>query len=367
MVDTALAVALVVIGVVGTTAATRDITGSIPARPLDATAYVLVVGAGALLAVRRRWPRATLYAVAVLTATYLALDYAFGPILFSFFVAVYTAARHRALGQSGPAAGVALGLLLTHLVTSDASLPGLWGVLPASAWVVVPFSIGVTIRVSRQAAERERAEMVRQRVDAERLRVAHEVHDIVGHGLAAIRMQADVALHVLGKKPDQAQVALEAISRTSGEALDELRTTLGGLRDLDSVPERSPEPRLEDLTGLQQRMADAGARIDLKVVGQPRRLPPAVDLAGYRIVQESLTNVLRHADVKAADVQIDYRPDAIEITVSNASTATSSYRNGLGITGMRKRVESLGGKFRAGPTSDHRFEVRATLPIKEQR
>lgn len=364
--DIALAVTLAIVGVVGTAAAARDITGSIAERPLDAAGYVLVIGAGVLLAVRRLWPRATLLAVAVVTATYLALGYTFGPILFSFFVAVYTAARHRAIGQSGPAALVALGLLLTHLVTNDASLPGLWGALPASAWVVVPFAIGVTIRVSREAAERERAEMVRQRVDGERLRVAHEVHDIVGHGLAAIRMQADVALHVLGKKPEQAQAALEAISRTSGEALDELRATLGGLRDRDTASERSPEPRLGQLEALQQRMMDAGARVHLEVIGKPRPLPPAVDLAGYRIVQESLTNVLRHSATKAADVRVDYQAAAVEITVSNASTDAPINRHGLGIAGMRRRVDSLGGEFSAGPTSDQRFEVRAILPAKEQ-
>lgn len=363
--DIALAAALIIIGVVGTTAAAGDITTEIADRPLDAAGYALVIGAGALLVVRRPWPRATLLAVAVLTATYLAVGYAFGPILFSFFVAVYTAARHRAIRQSGPVALAALGLLLTHLVTNDASLPGLWGAVPASAWVVVPFSIGVAIRVSREATERERAELVRQRVDRERLRVAHEVHDIVGHGLAAIRMQADVALHVLDRKPDQAQAALEAISRTSGEALDELRVTLGGLRDRDIASERSPEPRLGQLEALQQRMMNAGARVHLEVSGKPRLLPPAVDLAGYRIVQESLTNVLRHSASKAADVHVDYQAAAVEITVSNAAPDTPTQEHGLGIAGMRKRVESLGGEFSAGPTPDQRFEVRAMLPAKE--
>jgi signal transduction histidine kinase len=213
------------------------------------------------------------------SAGYLAVGYAFGPILLSFFVAVYTAARHRPFRRAVPWALVALVFLSVHAFTNSASLPGLSGAMLASGWVVVPFAIGATRRVTREAVERERAEMIRQRVDLERLRVAHEVHDIVGHGLAAMKMQAEVALHVLPKRPEQAREALEAISRTSGEALDELRTTLGSVRDPTAELERS-EPRLERLGDLQQRMTDAGVRVQVEVAGDPRPLPPAVDLSG---------------------------------------------------------------------------------------
>ncbi|MDQ3972855.1 MAG: sensor histidine kinase [Actinomycetota bacterium] len=360
--DVVLAVALVAVGILGAAVATADFSGTLPQRPIDVPGYALVVATGGILVTRRRWPLATLGVAAVLTATYLGVGYAYGPILFSFFVAVYTAARHRPITHAGPLAAAALVLLLTHLVTNSAALPGLWGVLPASAWVVVPFAIGVTIRVAREATERERAETIRRRVDDERLRVAHEVHDIVGHGLAAIRMQAEVALHVLAKKPEQAQMALDAISRTSGEALDELRATLGALRQPDLESERSPEPRLARLDELQQRMTDAGGRIAVETTGEPRPLPSAVELAGYRIVQESLTNVLRHSQTKSATVNVDYTPDAIVITVSNPAPVASPQGAGLGIAGMRKRVTALGGEFAAGPTPDHRFEVSACIP-----
>lgn len=359
--DLALAFAMVVVGVVGTAGAAA--TDTLPSRPLDAIAFGLVIAAAAALATRRRWPLATLMVVAVLTSTYLVVGYPYGPIFFSFFIATYTAARYRQIAQAGPVALAAMLLMLMHLATHAGALPGLWGVVPSAAWVAVPFAVGVTVRATREAAERERAALIRQRVDEERLRVAHDVHDIVGHGLAAIRMQADVALHVLSKKPDQAQIALEAISRTSGEALQELRVTLGALRNPEAQADRTTtEAGLRRLESLQQRMSDAGARIGLEIVGEPRPLAPEVDLAGYRIVQESLTNVLRHGDAKAAHVRIDYLQDKVVITVSNPAMDTPEGPDGLGIAGMHQRVNALGGEFSAGRTSDHRFEVRAALP-----
>lgn len=363
--DVVLAVVLVVVGVLGTAKATTDFAGSLPERPIDGVGYAMVVVAGGALVVRRRWPLAILGVVVALTAVYLAVGYPFGPILFSFFVAVYTAARHRAMAQAGATSLVALLLLLlVHLFTNDAALPGLLGVLPASAWVIVPFSIGLTLRVVREAAERERAELIRQRVDQERLRVAHEVHDIVGHGLAAIRMQADVALHVLSKKPDQAQVALDAISRTSGEALEELRATLDSLRQPGSDHEGSAQPLLTRLEGLGKRMSEAGAQVDIENSSEARPLPTVVALACYRIVQESLTNVLRHGQQKTATVRVAYEPEAVAITISNPLplTGTPVTGSGMGVAGMRKRVTALGGEFSAGPTPDRRFEVRARIP-----
>ncbi len=154
------------------------------------------------------------------------MGYPYSLILLSFAVAVYTVARYRPLREASIAAVTALLALLVHLLTNPAVLSGAVGLAPATAWVAVPFAIGATRRMAAEAAAQARAEVLRQRVDDERLRVAQEVHDIVGHGLAAIKMQADIALHVLGRQPEQAQAALDVISRTSGEALDELRTTL---------------------------------------------------------------------------------------------------------------------------------------------
>lgn len=355
--DLVLAGALAVVGVIGT-AGTDGLSG-VDTR-LDALAFALVVAGAAATAFRRRLPLGTLAVVALLTSTYLVLSYPYGPIFFPFFVAVYTAAAHRPPATAAPVALGALAVLLTHLFTDEAAFAGFAGVVPASAWVVVPFAIGVAVRLTREARAREQAEAVRQRVYDERLRIAQEVHDVVGHGLAAIKMQADVALHVLAKQPEQAERALTAISRTSTEALEEVRATLGVVRQ---AADRTPPPGLARLDDLRQRMTDAGVRVHIDTAGTPRELPAAVELAGYRVVQESLTNVLRHGERKIADVRLGYDAGAIEITISNPATDVPGERSGYGISGMAERVTALGGEFSAGPTGDGRFEVRASIPI----
>lgn len=356
--DLVLAGALAVVGVIGT-AGTDGLSG-VDER-LDALAFTLMVAGAAATAFRRRLPLVTLAVIALLTSTYLVLSYPYGPIFFPFFVAVYTAAAYRPPARAAPVALGALVVLLAHLFTNEAAFAGFAGVVPASAWVVVPFAIGVAVRLTREARAREQAEAVRQRVYDERLRIAQEVHDVVGHGLAAIKMQADVALHVLAKKPEQAERALTAISRTSTEALEEVRATLGVVRQAADA-DRTPPPGLARLDDLRQRMTDAGVRIHIDLTGTPRELPAAVELAGYRVVQESLTNVLRHSEHKIAKVRIAYDAAAIVIAISNPATGVPGERSGFGISGMAERVTALGGEFSAGPTGDGRFEVRASIP-----
>ncbi|MGH3392518.1 MAG: sensor histidine kinase [Actinomadura sp.] len=356
--DLILAGALAVVGVIGT-AGTDDMTGV--DRHVGALAFALVLANAVTVAFRRRLPLVTLAVTALLTSAYLVIGYPYGPIFFPFFVAVYTAAAHRPPAAAARVALGALGVLLVHLFTNEAALAGFAGVVPASAWVVVPFAIGVTVRLTREAHEREQAEAVRRRVYDERLRIAQEVHDVVGHGLAAIKMQADVALHVLAKKPEQAERALTAISRTSTEALEEVRATLGVVRQIDDS-DRLPPPGLDRLDELRQRMTEAGVQVDIDTTGIPRELPAAVDLAGYRVVQESLTNVLRHGERKIASVRVAYAPDALVIAISNPASDASAARTGFGINGMAERVTALGGEFSAGPTGGGRFEVRASIP-----
>jgi signal transduction histidine kinase len=357
--DATLAVVLAVAGVFWTAGA--DLRTDVDA-PIDGLGYVLVVATALALAVRRRWPLVTLALATAMTSAYLVIGYPYGPILVSFLVAVYTTARHRPLRTSVPASIAALGVLLIHLFTSEAALPGFLGVIPGSAWVVVPFSIGVSVRLVQESAARARAEAVRERVDQERLRVAQEVHDIVGHGLAAINMQANVALHLLAKQPEQGEVALKAISRSSAEALEELRATLSTIRRDKADTARAPTPGLDGVEDLCERIRKAGVRIRVERTGTRRTLPSAVDRAGYRIVQESLTNVLRHGDPKVATVRIRYEDEAVALSISNPVRDVRDAADGLGIAGMRERVSMLGGDFTAGLTSDRRFEVRARLP-----
>ena len=359
--DVALAVALAAGGIATSLAWNSEAIAG-PERSLDATGIALIIATAAATIGRRRWPVPTLAAATVFTSAYLVVGYPYGLILLSFALTVFGVARRVPLPMAALSALAALLVLTAHLFTNDAALAGFVGVIPASAWVVVPFALGATVRVTQEARARERADLVRQHVDDERLRVAQEVHDVVGHGLAAIKMQADVALHLLPKKPEQAEAALNAISRTSTEALDELRSTLAIVRRADAESPRAPAPGLDRLEDLRQRMTDAGVDIDLEVAGEPRPLSSAVDLAAYRVVQESLTNVLRHGRAKVATVRIGYDTGAVTLAISNPTGPVRGRDGGLGIPGMRERVTALGGEFAAGPTGEGFFEVRATIP-----
>lgn len=356
--DAALAVASIAIGLTGTPRG--DVWGTVPDRPIDAAGYAIIVAAGLSLVVRRRWPAVTMLAATVLVSGYLAVGYPYGPIFFPLFVAIYSVARYLPIRPAMAYSAVSLVLLLAHLFTNSLALSGFLGLIPATAWVVVPFAIGTTLRLFQESEENERKRVMQQHADDERLRLAQEVHDVVGHGLAAIKMQSDVALHLIRKKPEHAESALETISRTSGEALDELRSTLAVVRQTGA--DRAPTAGLARLDELRQRMREAGMQVDVETVGEQGPVTSLADLTCYRVLQESLTNVLKHSAAKVAEVRIEYAADDVMITVSNPATDVQSNDDGWGISGMRDRVTSLGGDFTAGPTDDGRFEVRATIP-----
>ncbi|MFG3418965.1 sensor histidine kinase [Micromonospora sp. NPDC047730] len=361
LLDGLIALALLVIGLAGTAPA-----GLNQGVGTGRATYPLVAVAALAVAVRRRWPLVTLAVATAASTAYLVLGYPYGPILLSFLVAVYTTAAYRPVRVAAVANGVALLVLLTHVFVGVRP-PGLVGLMPAAAWVVVPFAVGVTVRLGRDNAARSRTDEARRLADAERLRVAREVHDVVGHGLAAIHLQAEIALHLLARKPEQAEAALTAISRTSKEALDELRVTLTVVRRDEAADERAPAPGLAQLPQLRERLAGAGLPVTVEVAGAPRPLPVAVDLAAYRVVQEALTNVLRHAGPATATVSLRYAPTevAVEVTDTGRGPAASTDRPGYGLAGMRERVTALGGSFTAGPASAGGFRVSATLPVEE--
>lgn len=332
------------------------------------TIALVVVAAGAQ-AWRRRHPVPALVVTASATAAYLAIGYPYGPITFAFALAVYSVARHKPLGTAAIWSVVAGAAFMIHLFTNDLALDGVAGLGPASAWVAIPFTIGAARRAVAEARARERAEADHRLVDAERLRLSQEVHDVVGHGLAAIQMQADIALHVRRTRPGQAELALEAISKASSEALEELRATLAaigpvGTTDADS---RAPTPGLARLDDLCDRVRTSGVEVDLDVVGQRRALLPALDLAAYRILQESLTNVVKHSAHPSAVVHLAYDDDGIILSVTNGDMDAESHRDGFGIAGMRRRATQLGGELTAGPgPAPDTFRVHATLPTPDQ-
>ena len=274
-------------------------------------------------------------------------------------------ARHRSARRAAAWCAGAFLVLAAHLLTSDAALPGLLGLVPASAWVVVPGTLGALRRLAVEAGARQVAQEQRERLQAERLVIAQEVHDIVGHGLAAIRMQADIALHVRATRPEQAELALAAISRTSADALDELRATLGAIGPLDGEgwpPPRAVTPGLGRISALCERTRSAGVEVDLTTTGLPGPVDPAVDVAAYRVVQECLTNVVKHSAHRHADVRVDQDPGSVTVRVANRLPAGGAGPEGFGIAGMRRRVGEVGGHLSAGPDEDGTFTVTARMP-----
>jgi signal transduction histidine kinase len=364
--DVALAALLVAFGFFGTGPAGENQPGTTPP---DATAYALIIAAAVAVALRRRWPLPALALATAATAPYLMRGFPYGPILLSFAIVVYTVAAQLPLRTAAIAAAVALVPISAHVfVAPDRGFgaEGWAGVVPAAAWVAVPFAVGLTRAAARRASA-ERADRALRIVDEERLRIAQEVHDVVGHGLAAINMQAEIALHLLPRKPEQAEIALTAISRTSKDALDDLKATLAVVR---RGQDRAPAPGLAQLPALRDRLADAGLPLTVTVEGTPSgELPVAVDLAAYRVVQESLTNVLRHAGRATAAVRVSHSSDSVVIEVTDTGrggVVVDGTGSGTGIAGMRQRVTALGGTLTAGPRPDGPgFRVAATLPLPE--
>ena len=336
---------------------------SLEDRRVDAWALTLVATAFLALTMRRRWPLTTLGVTTAAAATYLLASYPYGPILLAFAVATYTAAARLPLAKAGPAVLVAAGVLLTHIFVHPDALGGWLGLLPGSAWAAVPFAIGTTVRTAREAKEAARAESVRQQLYDERLRLAQEVHDVVGHGLAAIQMQADVALHVDEEQSPKTRSTLEAISRASSEAFEELQNTLDVIHQ-PQISSRTPStPGLADIEALCDRMEAGGVDVDLRISGEMGAITKAAGLAAYRVVQESLTNIIRHGAVPSASVEITIRDNVMDLRVANPGPVPTTASGGRGIKGMQRRVSALGGTFHAGATAEG-FEVTAQFPIQ---
>ncbi|WP_162458640.1 sensor histidine kinase [Pseudactinotalea suaedae] len=345
--------------------------GQGPERLLDAGGIALVVVAGLALLWRRR---SALVALAVVTAAitaYLWIGYPYGPPMLTVLVAVYSVAAHRPLRVSAIAAALAGLVLLSHLLARDpADLEPSSGI--ALAWFVVAFTIGVAVRTVRDSRARAREEALRQHLDSERLSLSRDVHDVVGHGLAAINMQAKVALRSVDRNDEhgrrRVRESLEAISASSAAALDELRAVLARIPTdgADAAPRR-PAPGLADLPALTARLERTGLRVLVREEGEPAPLAPAADLAVYRVAQEALTNALRHGDASSAvEVAISHGPHALVLEVSNGveHRATPHPVGGMGIPGMRDRVAAAGGTLDVDP-GPPRFVVRARFPTKE--
>lgn len=406
-------------------------TSEVVARPLSDLGnlgFALLVVAGAVLVVRRRWPVAVFVINAAVSLVYFSIGFADGPGWLSLFVAIYTVTAHGDGRRSLRIVAVGIAVLAVAWLIEGVDVEP----QEALGWLffrigaaVMAAALGESIRSRRviaiealeraDRAERTRDEEARRRVDAERLRIAREVHDTVAHAIAIINVQAGVTAHVLDKRPDRARETLVTIEQTSAQALHEMRAILGVLRDTDDG--RVPNPGLRQLDDLVAMAREGGLDVKLEVSTPSPQLPSAVDTAAYRIFQEAITNVLRHAGPTRVTVAVGQDTDVLDLRVTDdggqsgasepenqaqaadngadgvateparpsttraaepatVSIMTNSVRpalaaagssgdggTGRGIAGMRERCELLGGHLEAGPRPEGGFEVRATLPL----
>ncbi|HEY4025940.1 MAG TPA: sensor histidine kinase [Candidatus Dormibacteraeota bacterium] len=370
-VDALLALALGVVMVIGTEQAAAFQASS--RRPPDAVAYALLVLATAALAARRAAPLTALAGAVLATGLYHAIGYAYGPIMFAPILVFATVSMQLPMRRSLPAALLAIVVLVLLQVPGiDRAnvVAGVAAMVAWHGWLLVPWAVGVGLRARQDMTRRSREEEARRLVYEERLRIARDVHDVVGHGLAVINMQAGIALHVVERRPEQARVALEAVKQTSKDALEELRSTLAVFRrqdEADSDKSRRPAPGLHQVETVAAAMAEGGLPVEVVVTGRPTDLPAAVDLAAYRIVQESLTNVARHAGPASATVRVTYEPRQVVLEVTDDGRArldgrTNGNGKGHGIAGMRERAAAVHGTLEVGPRPEGGFRVLARLP-----
>jgi signal transduction histidine kinase len=345
--------------------------------------YLLTVVAASIVAGRRRWPLAAFAGTLALALAVIALAAPSGAISLPVVIVVFTLAQVQGRWRAGLLAllaGLALALargFLQYRGWSDARTalePAVVLAALFAGWAVSSRRAYVAEIEARAAqVQRTHEQEARRRVDAERLRIARELHDVLAHSIATINIQAGVAAHVLREHPEHAAQALMTIKSTSKDALRELRDILGVLREADEAQPREPAPGLSQVDRLIDATSQAGVPTRFAISGSRRTVPATVDLAAYRIVQESLTNVLRHAGPASASVAIAYADDAMTVSIDDdgrgpeggapASTGHAPTRHGHGILGMRERAHALGGELEAGPRQDGGFRVRARLPV----
>ena len=365
-----LPAAIAVVQVVGTYfASTKQVH---TARPYDLWAVLLLLAGPAALTVRRNYPVAVLSVTFAANLVYALADYPGGPIFFAHIVAFFTVVMsgRRLVAAGFLVAGYASIVFVGPFMGTD-ERPDLPQALGIAAWLLVLFAVAEVVRSRREQAveaERTRAEENARRASEERLRIARELHDVLAHNISLMNVQAGVALHLIDERPEQAREALSAIKQASNEALGELRSVLDILRYGNENVPRSPTSGLADLEDMISRAEAAGVRVNKSVNGTPVALPPKVDLAAFRIVQEALTNVTRHAGPTEARITLAYGNSDLTITVEDdglgpSGAAVPPSGGGRGIRGMRERVAALGGELEAGPRPEGGFRVRARLPL----
>ncbi|MFB4277562.1 sensor histidine kinase [Nonomuraea sp. MTCD27] len=342
-------------------------------RPLDPLGLTLITVAALSLAFRRTAPLAAGIVAAACGVVYYAAHYpgvfAAAPALASIYTLAVLGRRRAAIWLAVALAGAVYGLMA--LSPADPAAGNSMTLL--SGWLVAMVVAGEVIRGRRaylraveqraEEAERTREEAALRRAGEERLWIAQELHDSLTHSISVVNVQAALAMELLERHPERVREALAAIKESGHEAMRELRSTLGVLRHPEEV-----ETGLSELPRLVSRAEGAGLRVAHTVSGDPYALPPAVDRAAYRIAQEALTNVLRHAGAAAVTVAVEYDPSMVVLRVENdgepGPVPGPGMSPGMGLIGMRERAVAVGGSLTAGPGEGGGFAVRAELPVR---
>jgi signal transduction histidine kinase len=361
--DVFVGVALAVVLVTVTALGFRD-------EGVDPVAYPCAAVAGLAFTVWRRMPVVTMALVAIAITVYGATGQPGGPIYVTTFAAAFNLAAQRGIQTWLPwTAAATVGLVAGNWAADGFEIH----LLPVALLLLItPKLAGDAVRARRLRMETLEARVslaeqeTMRRVAEERLRIAREVHDVVGHGLATITLRAGVADRVADRDPGEVRAALRAIRQVSRESLSELSALLGVLREGEGgPPEHAPAPDLDALPRLVDGLREAGLDVDLQIDGNGGAVPEVVAAAGYRIVQEALTNVARHAGANArAHVRLTRHDGVVEVEVrDDGRHAPATVRPGGGLTGMRERAASLGGAFEAGRAAEGGFRVWASLPV----
>jgi signal transduction histidine kinase len=352
--------------------------------PIGAVALLLVQSTA--LTFRRRWPMAVYAIVGTGTIVYSWLGYSSNVAGLGVLIAIYTVAAHLPLREAVVAGGIyVVGMFLSLQgisQTGGAFSQQFLGIFLFNLLALsLAWTVGVTLRTRRayvvslearaDLLEREREENARLAVALERGRIARELHDVVAHSVSVVVVQASAAERLIDADPAGAREAMRNVASVGREALGEMRRVLDVLREPEAGGGLEPQPGIDELQALARRMGDAGLPVELSVQGVERPLSPSTALSVYRIVQESLTNTLRHAGPARARVMLRYLPDALEVRVSDngagirrveGSPSAVSEGEGHGLIGMRERVALFGGQLEAGPRPEGGYAVLARIP-----
>jgi signal transduction histidine kinase len=329
------------------------------ARPLG---LVLAIVSALPLALRRRFPVPALVACVVLMGLFYGLGFRSQLGQLSVIVAAYTVWAHCRFRNALVVTLLGLAAYETSMLSGSPVSPvgdSLLALLLTTG--IAAIGRAAYVRSHRLRDAEHEAE---QAVAEERIRIAHELHDVVSHHLSVISVQANLARYVFESAPDTARTALDTITGTTTEALDELRRLLSVLRPPQHAPEEyRPQPGLGDLDALAARVREAGIPVDLRVTGAPRTLPPGQQLCAFRVAQEALTNVLKHGGA-TAELTLDYRAEHLVLGVTDPGGAPAGPPNpgGHGLIGMRERARMYGGAIEIGPRDPAGFAVELTLP-----